>query len=292
MMRILLLGKNGQLGWELNRVLSPLGNLEVYDFPHVDYSHPELLIPVIAGSHPDIIVNAVAYTNVDKAESEPETAHLVNAVAVRVLAEEAQKVGAFLLHYSTDYVFDGLKGAPYSETDAANPINVYGKSKLDGENAIQQVNGAYLILRTSWVFSLRQGGFVTKVLQWARSQQVLRMVTDQVGSPTWARMLAEITGQLLSKAGQSPIDWLAERKGIYHLAGLGQASRFEWAKAILACDPRPQEQTVQQILPALTADFPTPATRPLFSALDCFRFERTFQLQLPPWQDALRLCMQ
>ncbi len=291
-MRILLFGNVGQLGWELNRVLRPLGNLITYDFPQVNFAKPELLRPLVASCQPDVIVNAVAYTNVDKAESEPETAHLVNAAATRVLAEEAQRMGAFLLHFSTDYVFDGQKGTPYVESDPTHPLNVYGKSKLAGEQAVQQVDGAYLVLRTSWVYSLRQGGFVTKVLQWARSEQALRMVTDQVGSPTWARMLAEITGHLLGRAGQSPYGWLAERKGIYHLAGLGQASRYEWAKAILACDPRPQEQTVREIKPALTIEFPTPAVRPLFSALDCSLFEQTFQLQLPPWQDALRLAMQ
>ncbi len=237
-------------------------------------------------------MNAVAYTNVDKAESEPEKAYLVNADATYTLAQEAQRVGSIFLHYSTDYVFNGRKGAAYVESDVANPLNIYGKSKLAGEQAIQEVDGAYLILRTSWVYSLRQGGFVTKVLQWARSRQSLRMVTDQVGSPTWARMLAEITGQLISKAGNSTYNWLAERKGIYHLAGLGQASRYEWAKAILACDPRPQEQVVREILPALTAEFPTPAVRPYFTALDCSLFEKIFHLQLPPWHDILCLAMQ
>lgn len=291
-MHILLMGNSGQLGWELNRVLRSLGSLETYEYPQVDFTQPETLRAVVETSHPDIIVNAVAYTNVDKAESEPEKAYLVNAIATRVLAEEAQKSGAFFLHYSTDFVFDGRKGSPYVESDAPNPLNVYGKSKLAGEQEIQHIDGAYLILRTSWVYSLRQGGFLTKVLQWARSQKVLQIVNDQVGSPTWARALAEITGQLLASAGQPPFDWLSERKGIYHLAGLGQASRFEWARAILACDPRPQEQTVREILPALTTEFPTPAVRPLFSALDCSLFEKTFQLQLPPWQDALRLAMQ
>lgn len=291
-MRILLFGSIGQLGWELNRVLRTLGSLAVYDYPEVDFGHPEQLEPLVAANRPDIIVNAVAYTNVDKAESEPEAARLVNGTACGALAEAARKTGAFLIHYSTDYVFDGRKGAAYVESDAPAPLNAYGQSKLLGEQAIQQVGCCSLVLRTSWVYSMNQGGFVAKVLQWARSQQTLRLVTDQVGSPTWARSLAEITGQLLARGGQPPFDWLAERKGLYHLAGDGQASRYEWARAILACDPRPQERLANAVLPALTAEFPTPAVRPLFSALDCGAFVRTFGLQLPPWQEALRLAMQ
>ena len=291
-MRILLFGSIGQLGWELNRSLLPLGSMSIYDYPDVDFTHPEQIRPIVAASRPDLIVNAVAYTNVDKAESEPEAARLVNGTAAGVLAEEARKTGAFLIHYSTDYVFDGRKGAPYVESDAVAPLNVYGQSKLMGEQAIQQVGGAALILRTSWVYSLRLGGFVPRVLQWARSQPTLRLVTDQVGSPTWARALAEITCQMIARAGQPPFDWLVERKGLYHLAGSGYASRYEWAQAILACDPRPQEQTARSVMPALTADFPTPAVRPLFSALDCSAFNRMFQLQLPPWQKALQLAMQ
>jgi dTDP-4-dehydrorhamnose reductase len=291
-MRILQFGSIGQLGWELNRCLRSLGSLAVYEYPEVDFTHPEQLRPLVADFRPDVIVNAAAYTNVDKAETELKTAMLINGEASGVLAEEARKVGAFLIHYSTDYVFDGNKGSCYIESDSPAPLNVYGKSKLAGEQAIQQAGAEALVLRTSWVYSTRQGGFVTKVLQWARSQPELRLVTDQVGNPTWARSLAEITAQLLARAGQPPFDWLRERKGTYHLAGLGSASRFEWAQAILACDPRSQEQIVTKILPALTAEFPTAAVRPLYSALDCSLFGETFQLQLPPWQEALRLAMQ
>jgi dTDP-4-dehydrorhamnose reductase len=291
-MRILLFGSIGQLGWELNRSLCTLGALNVYDYPEVDFTHPEQLKKFVSDTHPDLIVNAVAYTNVDRAESEPESARLINGSAVGALAEEARKAGAFLIHYSTDYVFDGQKGTLYEECDTPAPLNVYGQSKLLGEQAIQQVGGAYLILRTSWVYSLRQGGFVNKVLQWAHSQPVLRLVTDQVGNPTWARCLAEITSQLVARAGQPPFDWLAERSGLYHLAGSGSASRYEWAKAILEFDPRPLEQTVTNVLPALTAEFPTPADRPLLSALNCSSFIQTFQVELPPWQKALQLAMQ
>jgi dTDP-4-dehydrorhamnose reductase len=169
---------------------------------------------------------------------------------------------------------------------------MYGRSKLAGEQAIERVGGAYIILRTSWVYTTRRDSFVTKVLGWSRQQPTLRMVTDQVSNPTWARMLAEVTAQTLAKGGENVVDWLAERSGIYHLAGSGWASRMEWGQAILRYDPRPQEQVVREILPAATSDFPTPAQRPLFSALDCERFTQTFGLRLPDWDTALRLAME
>lgn len=289
-MKILLFGKNGQLGWELQRTLATLGEVQAYDFPDVDFAHPETLRAIVRANDPQIILNAIAYTNVDKAESEPELARLINGASTGVIAEEALRCKVPFLHFSTDYVFDGKKGSTYVEADPTGPLNMYGQSKLEGENAALQVGGDVLILRTSWVYSMRQGGFVTKVLQWSRQQQVLRMVTDQVGNPTWARALAEITAQLLACAKASP-DWLGARRGVYHLAGDGAASRYEWAQAILRLDPQAAQQTVTQMLPALTAEFPTPAERPLFSALDCGRFARSFGLRLPPWQDALQLCM-
>ncbi len=199
----------------------------------------------------------------------------------------ARALGAALLHYSTDYVFDGTKGKPYKEKDLTGPLNVYGLSKLAGEQAIQAAGGDSLILRTAWVYSLRQGGFVTKVLEWARKNPELRVVDDQVSNPTWARSLAVATTRIL-KRGR---DYLAAHKGLYHCAGGGRASRYEWAKAILELDPRRAEQTARQLLPARTEDFPMPAARPLFSALDCSRFEKEFGLKLPPWRDALKSAM-
>lgn len=289
-MKILLFGKNGQLGWELLRTLPALGKVSAYDFPEVDFAHPESLRKVVRDNAPDVVINAIAYTNVDKAESEPELARLVNAGSTGVIAEEARRCQAPFIHFSTDYVFDGKKGSPYVESDPTGPLNMYGLSKLEGEQAALQAGGAVLVWRTSWVYSMRQGGFVTKVLQWSRQQQVLRMVTDQVGNPTWARALAEITAQVLARS-LNDRDWLAERHGVYHLAGDGAASRYEWAQEILRHDPQADQQMVTQLLPALTAEFPTPAERPLFSALDCARFAHTFGLRLPPWQDALKLCM-
>jgi dTDP-4-dehydrorhamnose reductase len=291
-LRLLLLGKLGQLGWELRRTLAPLGDVTALDVPEVDLTRPEGFLPAARAAMPQVIVNATAYTAVDRAESEPQLARLINGEAPGLLAELAKDLGAALIHYSTDYVFDGAKGRLYVENDVPNPLGVYGASKLAGEQAIAQVGGATLTLRTSWVYSLRRDSFVTKVLQWARQQRTLRVVTDQVANPTWARMLAEVTAQLLARAGADPVGWLRERRGLYHLAGDGYASRFEWAQVALQFDPRREEQVVETLQPALTADFPTPAQRPLFSALDCSRFTAVFGLRLPPWEEALRMAME
>src|SRR3990170_283154 len=291
-MHILLLGKYGQLGWELQRTLAPLGDLIALDFPEIDLKQEENLSQLIHNIRPQVIFNATAYTAVDRAESEPEIAKAINAHAPRVMAEEAKKMGAVLIHYSTDYVFDGTQGSDYLETDTPNPLNIYGQSKLAGERAIQEVGGSYLILRTSWVYSVRRNSFVTKVLEWSRTQTSLRIVSDQVSNPTWCRMLAEVTAQLLAMAGRDVVGWLDERRGIYHLAGSGRASRFEWAQAILEMDPRREEQIVQEVQPALTSEFPTPAIRPLHSALNCDHFIDTFGLTLPNWREALKLAME
>ena len=290
-MRILLLGKFGQLGWELHRTLSPLGEIVALDYPEIDLTQGDNICQLVRDTHPKVIVNATAYTAVDRAESEPETAQAVNTQAPGLLAEQAVTVGAALIHYSTDYVFDGTKGSDYIETDIPNPLGVYGQSKLNGERVIEQVGGAYLILRTSWVYSLRRPSFVAKVLDWSRQQTTLRVVSDQVSNPTWARMLAEITALLLSKGAPDIVGFLEERRGIYHLAGSGHASRFEWAQSILKHDPKPNEQITKEVIPAKSSDFPTPARRPLVSALNCDRFSDTFGLRLPDWEDALCMAM-
>ena len=288
---ILLLGKRGQLGWELHRALLPLGRLIALDAPEIDVTDRRTILRLVQEHHPTAILNATAYTAVDRAESEPELAQAVNGCAPGYLAEAAASADIPLFHISTDYVFDGTKGTPYLETDIPHPLGVYGQSKLAGEQAIVQVDGSYLILRTSWVYSLRRDSFVTKVLSWSRQQTSLRVVADQIGNPTWARPLAETISQLLAMGGHDLYSWTRERKGLYHLAGDGYASRLEWAQAILDNDPQPQEQIAHEILPALTAEFPTPAQRPLFSALDCSRFTGTFGLRLPPWREALRLAL-
>ncbi len=288
-MRIFILAENGQLGWELCRTLAPLGEIIAVDYPKIDLERPETVCELIREVKPALVVNAAAYTAVDLAETERERAAKINAIAPGLLAEECNRLGAMFFHYSTDYVFDGTKGSPYIESDTPNPLSVYGRSKLEGEQLVRKAGGAHLIFRTSWVYSMRgQGGFISKVMQWSRRQETLRMVTDQIGNPTWARMLAEVAAQIAVR-GQK---YVAERSGLYHLAGSGFASRLEWAKMILELDPNKQEQITKEIVPALTADFPTPAERPLFSALDCSKFESTFDLKLPGWQSALKLAMQ
>jgi dTDP-4-dehydrorhamnose reductase len=290
-MRILLLGKNGQLGWELCRTLAPLGEVVALDYPEIDLTKGDTIPRFIQEIKPQLIVNATAYTDVDRAEREPEIAYSVNTTAVNWLAKMAAKHKAAFIHYSTDYVFNGNKGQVYTEQDQPDPLNIYGKSKFGGEVTIQQNEGAYLILRTSWVYSTRGNSFVNKVLNWASQQPSLRIVTDQIGNPTWARMLAEITAQIIAMSGKDVYGWLRERRGLYHLAGSGYASRWEWAKAILKYDLYPENRITKDVIPALTGDFKTPASRPLFTALNCDLFYETFELRLPDWETALRMAL-
>lgn len=291
-MRILLIGKNGQLGWELNRTLASLGEVSALDYPQVDLSRPETLKALFTDQPVfDIVINAAAYTAVDKAESERELAFQINEQAVGELANLARKNQALLIHYSTDYVFDGTLGRPYSEENTPHPLNVYGESKLAGEKAVQMIGGNYLIFRTSWVYSDRQGGFVNKVLQWAHQQKTLKVVSDQTGNPTWCRALAEMTAQVVAAEYLHHPDAINAKCGLYHLAGGGFASRYEWAKKILELDSDRQNQTVETLLPAFTSEFPSPAERPMFSALNCDLFEHTFGLRLPDWQMAMHLML-
>jgi len=282
--RILLFGKNGQLGWELNRTLPTLGELVVVDYPDVDFNQPQTLPEIVRTARPDVIINAVAYTNVDKAESEPEIARRVNADSVGEIARTARELGSLLVHISTDYVFDGTKGSPYVETDLPNPLGVYAGSKLAAEQAIQQAGCAQIILRTAWLFSRRGDNFLLKVLKWARSYPVLRLANDQIGNPTAAHLLGRAITDLLTQPPQT----LAEAGGIYHLAGQGYASRYELGLEILRQDPHPEEQTVQSTLPAAAADFPARAPRPLNTALDCEKIQSVFGLELPPWVEGVR----
>jgi len=273
MKKILQIGTKGQVGWELLRTCAPLGEVVALDYPDVDLSDFAGLRRLVQEIKPNIILNAAAYTNVDKAESEPEKARAINAIGPGVLAEEAKKINAVLVHYSTDYIFDGTKGSPYVETDAPNPLSVYGWSKLEGEQAIAASGCVNLVLRTSWVYSMRQGGFVTKVLHWARTQEVMRVVDDQISSPTSARMLAEITALILAQGRNDVLGYLKEKGGLYHCAGGGFCSRYEWAKAIVEMDPQKKEQVVREILPVKSSDFAVPANRPLVSILDCNRVQ-------------------
>lgn len=290
-MKFLLIGRNGQLGWELQRACMTLGEVIALDFPEVDLANSEALRELVRSIKPNILLNPAAYTNVDKAESEPKIARLVNSIAPGVLAEEMKKLGGALIHYSTDYVFDGEKGISYKETDTPNPLNEYGASKLAGEQAVHGAGGTALTFRTCWVYSLRVGGFVNKVLGWARQQETMRIVDDQVGSPTWARMLAEATAHIIARGGDDPISYLQQHSGLYHLAGAGAASRFEWAREVIERDPKKEEQVVRQVLPAKSLEFPSPAHRPVYSALDCRRFEETFGQYLPDWKVSIGLLL-
>lgn len=290
--KILLLGNTGQLGWELNRSLLTLGEIMALDYPDMNMASLASIRQVVKESKPNMIINATAYTNVDRAESEPELAMAINGTGPGILAEEAQKINAVLLHYSTDFVFDGTKGEPYTEIDAPQPISVYGETKLAGEIAIQSTACDYLIFRTSWVYSLRRPCFVTKVMGWAHQQEVLRIVDDQVSTPTWARTLAEATAQIIAQGQGQPLQYLREKRGIYHLADSGYCSRYEWAQAIVKQASRNEHLMVKEIHPAKSSEFPTPAARPSMSPLDCNKFVQTFSINMPLWHVALRTAFQ
>lgn len=286
-MRILVIGSTGQLGWELQRALAPLGEITAVDYPDLDLTRPDTISEWIGKVEPALIFNAAAYTDVDRAEREPDLAQAVNASAPGILAEQACQQGGVLIHYSTDFVFDGKKGVPYTEEDRAFPLTTYGRTKLAGEQAIQQIGGEYYIFRTSWLYSTRRTCFLSKVLSWARSQETMKVVDDQVGSPTWARTLAEASARAAGVILAQDHSWRESTSGIYHAAGIGAVSRYDWARKILALDPHPEQQIVRQVLKAHSADFNTPAERPAFSALDCSRFQSTFDAFYISWEEAL-----
>lgn len=284
MQRILVPGRNGQVGWELQTTLAPLGTVIALDRGGMDLADPDSIRRAIREAKPDVIVNAAAYNNVDRAESEPDLAMQVNGVAPGIMAEEAKRLGAILIHYSTDYVFDGELDRPYVEDDPPNPVNAYGKSKLAGERAVQAVGGPHLILRTSWVYSARGSNFVLTVLRLAREKPELAMVNDQSGSPTWARALAQATAELLRKR-----DVTTNGNSIYHLAGGGHATRYEFAQAIidttkdLSGDPRGWAR----LSPITTAQYPLAARRPLRPVMSLDKVRRAFGVATPHWREQL-----
>ncbi len=288
-MKILLFGKNGQLGWELNRTLMCLGELIALDYPEVNFEKPKDVINIVNLIKPDLIVNAAAYTDVDKAEEEPDKARLINADTPGEIARWCKKNNAVIIHYSTDYVFDGTKGSPYTEQDQPNPLNVYGQTKLAGEIAIQQINAIHMILRTAWVYSMRGNNFVTKVLEWTKKSDVIRVVDDQISNPTWARALAEITADVVAMGIEDVRSFFDRKGGSYHCAGSGYCRRYDWAKAALN---ELFKNNVIKILPAKTDDFRTLAVRPLHTALDCDKFARVFKIILLRWDKIIKLCCQ
>ena len=286
-MKILLLGADGQVGYELSRSLPDLGKVVATSRRDLDFGDLEALRARVALEAPQVIVNAVAYNAVDRAESEPAVALRINAEAVGVLGEEAQRLGAALIHYSTDFVFDGTKDAPYTETDPTNPLSAYARSKLAGERALVDADAPAIILRTAWVYSLRRKSFVSIMLDLARQRQELRVVADQVGSPTWCRDLARATLGIISKLGPDPGSAVTARRGIYHAAGGGACSRYELATAAIDLDPKKHEHVVERIERASTADFPAPAARPSHAPLDCSKLGQVFGVHLLPWREAL-----
>lgn len=290
-MRILLLGKNGQLGFEAHRTLIYSGEVIALDYPDIDFSKPEDVVKVVDELKPDLIYNAVAYTDVDRAESEHTKVMRVNCDTPGELAVYCKGKNTKLIHISTDYIFDGKKNELYTENDVPNPLNIYGKSKLEGERAIIDSGCDYLIFRTSWVYSLRTGGFVNKVIDWAKNYEELKIVSDQIGNPTWARTLAFLSTFFVGNNSQLLVENFKNKKGVYHLAGGGFTSRYLWARSIINNLPNVDLIKVRNVIPAKTQDFPSHAQRPLFSALDCFKFEETFEIKIPSWELSLRLAM-
>jgi dTDP-4-dehydrorhamnose reductase len=281
-MRILLLGKNGQLGWELQRSLAPLGELVALGRDGgalaADFSRPESLADTVRALRPDVIVNAAAYTAVDRAEEDTTTARTVNAVAPGLLARECRERGALLIHYSTDYVFDGSKAGAYVEEDAVAPLNAYGRTKLEGEQAIARAGGAHLILRTSWVYGPRGGNFLLTRLRAGATREELRVVDDQHGAPTSSLQLARLTRQLLA-LGRERLD---AASGVYHATAAGETTWFGFAEAIFA-----HRAKRPRLVPIASSDWPTPARRPANSVLSSERLAATFGLRIAPWREGL-----
>jgi dTDP-4-dehydrorhamnose reductase len=278
---ILLTGADGQVGFELERLLAASGDVVRADRKMLDLADADATVAVVRSVNPSLIVNAAAYTAVDRAESEPDLARAVNARAPGILAEEARRADAVLVHYSTDYVFDGRRTTPYPEDAATAPLNVYGLTKLEGEQAIAASGARAIVLRTSWVYGLRGKNFLLTMRKLAAERDELKVVGDQVGVPNWSRTLAAATARIVS-AG---LPALAERSGLYHLSCSGEASWYDFARAILGDGPKPR------IVPITTAEYPTPARRPAYGALATSRFEAAFGFALPSWQDALAECL-
>ncbi|MEP7276012.1 MAG: dTDP-4-dehydrorhamnose reductase [Betaproteobacteria bacterium] len=278
---ILVTGARGQLGAELVAALAPLGRVVAVDRTRVDLADADAIVRVVRDVAPAWIVNAAAYTAVDRAEAERGHAFAVNARAPGILAEEAKRQGAILIHYSTDYVFDGAQRGPYDESAPPNPLNVYGASKLEGERAIAAAGAAALTLRTSWVYGLHGSNFLLTIRRLAAQRDEIRIVDDQTGVPNWSRALAGATASLLAR-GRACV---AERAGLYHLSGAGHTTWYGFARAIVGDVPRPA------LVPITTAEFPTPATRPAYGVLSSDRLREAFGLALPEWRTMLASCV-
>ena len=289
-MKVLLLGKGGQVGWELQRSLSVLGQVTALDFDSKDhcgdFSNPQGVAETVRALRPDVIVNAAAHTAVDKAESEPELARLLNATTPGLVAEEAAKLGAWMIHYSTDYVFDGSGEQAWSEADATGPLSVYGSTKLEGEALIRASGAKHLILRTSWVYAARGGNFAKTMLRLAQERDRLTVINDQFGAPTGADLLADVTAHAIRHLQHKPED-----AGLYHCVAGGTTTWCEYAKFVIseAQKIKPELQIkATEVAPVPTSAFPTPAQRPHNSRLDTSRLQSTFGLTLPHWEHGVQ----
>ncbi|MEQ5754930.1 dTDP-4-dehydrorhamnose reductase [Providencia rettgeri] len=283
-MKILLLGKNGQVGWELQRALSPLGELIALDRNSKNYcgdlSKPQEIAQTILKLQPDVIVNAAAYTAVDKAETEPELARQINSETVKIIAECAQNIGALLIHYSTDYVFSGEDGHYWNEDDQTSPLNTYGQTKLEGEQHIQNHCSNYLILRTSWVYSVFGQNFAKTILDLAKNREKLSVINDQYGAPTGAELIADSTAIALVKTIQH-----RENSGIYHLVSSGETNWYEYAKLVIEeAKKNDIELSLQELNSIPATDYPLPAKRPYNSRMNNTKFSKTFCCELPNWK--------
>jgi dTDP-4-dehydrorhamnose reductase len=294
-MKILLLGKGGQVGWELQRALAPLGQVHAFDWgspgpaeaPHLraDFSQPELVAELVRHLKPDVIVNAAAHTAVDKAESEPELARALNATTPARIAEEAARLGALLVHYSTDYVFDGSGEQARDETATTAPLSVYGQTKLEAEQAIAASGCRHLIFRTSWVYAARGGNFARTMLRLAAERDQLKVIADQVGAPTGADLLADVTAHAIRTVSRQP-----ELCGLYHLVAAGETSWHQYASFVIEwarAQGQPIKAAPDAILPIPTSEYPTPARRPLNSRLATHKLQQAFGLTLPHWQQGV-----
>jgi dTDP-4-dehydrorhamnose reductase len=290
--RVLLIGGEGQIGSALTRLLPqafPQATFQVTTQDRVDFTQPETLVRSVREFTPDLIINAAAYTAVDRAEREPALAQQINGVAPGILAEEAKRCGATLVHYSTDYVFDGNKRTPYIESDAAHPLNEYGLSKRAGEIAIQQSGACALILRTSWVYGLAGNNFLLTMRRLANERDELRIVNDQIGVPNNSEALAAATVQLVAQGKTH----LRERAGLYHLSATGETSWFGFARAIFAAETAiiATGSKRPRLIPITTAEYPLPATRPAYGVLSSEKLQQTFDITLPSWQTMLQACL-
>jgi dTDP-4-dehydrorhamnose reductase len=284
---ILIFGRNGQVGWELRNRLAGLGDVVAVGHSEADFTQPDSLRKLVREVTPMVIVNAAAYTAVDKAETETELATAINATGPAVLAEEARLLGSLLVHYSTDYVFDGSKLTPWVETDTPNPLNVYGRSKLAGDQAIQASGCKHLIFRTSWVYGARGNNFLFTMLRLAKERPELRIVDDQIGAPTSSESIAEATANVLAQVLAPGSNGIQDRSGIYNLTNMGEASWYGFARSILARASSDFGRPMPNLIPITTRDYPTPAKRPLNSRLSCKKLEDSFDVRLPQWEDAL-----